>query len=152
MEISLENLQVDIGTLMVNIHMQYQGSRSSLLSRFTSITKITLKKKKQQTSQSKFTLSTFYCDFLLFRSALCPKRTKHSAIFTEKWKTFQSRLTLGPTVPFPPLSPCKPGGPYILTKIFVSSVKTLKTVPCSAAHTRLGQIRECLPREKIPCP
>ena len=108
---------------MVNIHMRYQWSRSSLLSRFTSITKITLKKKKQQTSQSKFTLSTFYCDFLLFRSAVCPKHTKHSAIFTEKWKTFQGRLTLGPTSPGSPSSPCKPGGPYILTKIFVSSVK-----------------------------
>ena len=107
---------------MVNIHMRYQWSRSSLLSRFTSITKITLKK-KQQTSQSKFTLSTFYCDFLLFRSAVCPKHTKHSAIFTEKWKTFQGRLTLGPTSPGSPSSPCKPGGPYILTKIFVSSVK-----------------------------
>ena len=68
-------------------------------------------------------MSTFYCDFLLFRSALCPKRTKHSAIFTEKWKTFQSRLTLGPTGPPSPSSPCKPGGPYMLTKIFVSSFK-----------------------------
>ena len=33
---------------MVNIHMQYRGSRSSLLSRFTSITKITLKKKNNK--------------------------------------------------------------------------------------------------------
>ena len=108
---------------MVNIHMRYQWSRSSLLSRFTSITKITLKKKNNNKQVSLSLLCLRFIAIFCYLGQQSAPSAQSSAIFTEKWKTFQSRLTLGPTGPGSPSSPRKPGGPYILTKIFVSSVK-----------------------------